>query len=287
MPEFTRRVELAAFLRARRERLHPTDVGLPDSTRRRVQGLRREEVAQLAGVGLTWYTWLEQGRPIKASDQVLGSIARALRLSDDECDHLFALAGVAPPERADHRSCVSPVHLAMLEKLAPFPAAVQNARFDILAYNRPYRFLFDDVDEIPVAERNCARLIFTNAGWQGIHEDLDEVQSRMSARLRSGFGRHFDEPTWQRFVTELSDESADFRRLWSRGEVNRQPDSVKRLRLPRLGPVTVQTVSLWLDETLESRMVWFAPLDDVSAIRLARLDAEHSGEAAITHISAA
>jgi transcriptional regulator with XRE-family HTH domain len=123
-----RRDEFAAFLRTRRERLSPADVGLPAGTRRRVAGLRREEVATLAGVGLTWYTWLEQGRPIAASDQVLGAIARALRMTEDEQDHLFALAGATPPERDEH-ACVSAAHLDLLSKLMPYPAAVQTARF--------------------------------------------------------------------------------------------------------------------------------------------------------------
>jgi transcriptional regulator with XRE-family HTH domain len=171
-----RRDEFAAFLRTRRERLSPADVGLPAGTRRRVAGLRREEVATLAGVGLTWYTWLEQGRPIAASDQVLGAIARALRMTEDERDHLFALAGATPPERDEH-ACVSAAHLDLLSKLMPYPAAVQTARFDIRAYNRSYRFLFADLDAIAPEGRNCAVRIFTDPAWQHAHRPRQRPSS--------------------------------------------------------------------------------------------------------------
>src|SRR5947199_5879920 len=127
-----RRGELAAFLRSRRERITPDQVGLPPGGRRRTPGLRREEVAQLAGVGVTWYTWLEQGRDIHASEQVLDAIANTLRLDPNERSHLFTLAGL--PEAPGLRECRAvpePVHV-MLRQLEPFPACVQNARTDIL-----------------------------------------------------------------------------------------------------------------------------------------------------------
>ncbi|MFJ3957876.1 helix-turn-helix transcriptional regulator [Arthrobacter sp. NPDC090010] len=265
-----RRKEFADFLCSRRARLRPEDVGLVRGPRRRVSGLRREEVAQLAGVGLTWYTWLEQGRPVAASEQVLASIARALRLSDDERDHLFALAGVAIPERAPLR-CVHDAHLELLAKLMPFPAAAQTARFDILAYNRSYRYLFGDLDEIPVAERNCARLLFTDPEWQQAYFDLEHAQGRIAARLRSSYGRHREYPEWQRFIQELQGSSPAFRELWSRGEVANERNSLKRIRHQRLGELRLNMTSLWTDETLGTRIVWFAPADAVTAERLDRL----------------
>src|SRR5690349_24307024 len=129
-----RRRELASFLRSRRERISPEQVGLPAGGRRRTPGLRREEVAQLAGVGVTWYTWLEQGRDINASEQVLQAIARTLRLDPHEHTHLFRLAGAPEPEREKDCLVITPSLALMLEKLEPYPVTIRNARYDLLAY---------------------------------------------------------------------------------------------------------------------------------------------------------
>ncbi|MDQ1128082.1 helix-turn-helix transcriptional regulator [Microbacterium sp. SORGH_AS_0888] len=271
------RDEFAAFLRTRRARLRPADVGLPAGTRRRVAGLRREEVAQLAGVGLTWYTWLEQGRPIAASPQVLGAIARALRMNDDEREHLFVLAGAPAPDR-DRHACVSQPHLALLARLMPSPAAVQTARFDIRAYNRSYRFLFGDLDRHPPEDRNCAVRIFTDPQWQSAHVDLRNAQERIVARLRAAYGHHHDEPGWQRFIAELDARSPVFRELWLRGDVGGEPNSVKQLVHPLFGPLRLETTSLWLEESLFSRLVLFAPADAETARALELLAASHADE---------
>ncbi len=259
-----RREEFAAFLRTRRERLRPADVGLPEGTRRRVAGLRREEVAGLAGVGLTWYTWLEQGRPIAASEQVLGAIVRALRMTDDERDHLFALAGITPPGR-DERTCVQATHLDLLAKLMPYPAAVQTARFDIRAYNRSYRFLFADLDAVAPEGRNCAIRIFTDPRWQDVHADLDNAQERIVARLRAAYGRHHDEPGWQQFIARLESESDTFATLWRRGDVGAEQNTVKRLMHPRWGALRLEMTSLWTGDTGGQRVVWFMPQDAATA----------------------
>ena len=152
-PPQTRR-ELGAFLRTRRERLAPDQVGLPSTGRRRTPGLRREEVAVLAGVGVTWYTWLEQGRSINVSTQVLTAVGRALRLDDAEKRHLERLAGVRadPAGPATLEAPLSAAYQPVLDKLDPYPACLQTSAFDIVAYNRAYRFLFTDMDQIPVAE---------------------------------------------------------------------------------------------------------------------------------------
>src|SRR5256885_414360 len=122
------RGELATFLRTRRARLSPTDVGLPHTARRKTVGLRREEVAQLAGVGVTWYTWLEQGRDIKASEQVLDAIAATLQLDPQERAHLYTLAGAGEPLVEKQCRAISPSIGLMLRQLEPYPASVQNSR---------------------------------------------------------------------------------------------------------------------------------------------------------------
>jgi transcriptional regulator with XRE-family HTH domain len=150
-----RRGELAAFLRARRSRISPTDVGLPPGSRRRTPGLRREEVAQLAGIGVTWYTWLEQGRPIRASVQVLDAVARTLRLDQAEIEHLYRLADVpgAPVEAPVAE--VPPALHEILRSLEPLPAMLLNARFDKLASNQAQQHLFYSGTRCPAGTATC------------------------------------------------------------------------------------------------------------------------------------
>ncbi|OLB73693.1 MAG: hypothetical protein AUI14_25570 [Actinobacteria bacterium 13_2_20CM_2_71_6] len=145
----SRRTELAQFLRSRRARLRPDDVGLPPGLRRRTPGLRREEVAQLAGVGVTWYTWLEQGRPINASVQILDAIARTLRLDQAERAHLYRLAEV--PAVPDPAACeiLPPEIQPILDSMDLTPAVIYNGRYDILAWNAPYGALFPGVTVEP------------------------------------------------------------------------------------------------------------------------------------------
>src|ERR1700689_4930123 len=133
-----RRQELAGFLRSRRERIAPEQVGLPPAARRRTPGLRREEVATLAGVGVTWYTWLEQGRDINASPQVLNAVARTLLLDPHEREHLFRLAEVADASPEAECQSLPPTTQLLLDKLDPYPAMVRNGRYDTLGFNRSY-----------------------------------------------------------------------------------------------------------------------------------------------------
>ena len=161
-PARFRRAELAEFLRSRRERLSPEQVGVIYLGRRRTPGLRREEVAQLAGMSTTWYTWLEQGRDINVSDQVLDSLSRTLRLDHDERSHLFTLAGTRDPATTAECDAVTPQMRDVLAKLDPYPACVQGGKYDLLAYNTALRWLFRDLDAIPTDQRNCVWLTFTD-----------------------------------------------------------------------------------------------------------------------------
>ena len=161
-----RRAELAAFLRSRRERITPEQAGLPPGSRRRTPGLRREEVAQLSGVGVTWYTWLEQGRRINASPQVLGAVARTLLLDQAEREHLFQLADLPDAAAAaggatSGREQVLPEVQEILDTLSPMPASVLNERFDLLAWNAPYEALWPGVTGAAPGERNILWQSFT------------------------------------------------------------------------------------------------------------------------------
>src|SRR4249919_2735830 len=170
-----RRHELAAFLRSRRERITPEDAGLPGGYRRRTAGLRREEVAQLSGVGVTWYTWLEQGRPIRASVQVLEAVARTLQLDPIERRHLFRLAEVPDTTHPDESGPVlRPQVQVILDGLNPMPVSVLTERFDILAWNAAYEVLFPRTAEVPAAERNTLLQAFTRPECCSVIENRAE-----------------------------------------------------------------------------------------------------------------
>lgn len=268
----TRRTELGRFLRERRGRLQPDEVGLPEGSRRRTPGLRREEVAQLAGVGLTWYTWLEQGRDINASEQVLLAIARVLRLNDDERDHVLSLAGMRESGERSATTIV-PALLDTVAQLMPYPACVQNGRFDLLAYNRTYRFLIEDVDGHPPADRNCMVLHFVSPDWEAYYRDHREVAVSMVARLRAQIVDHLDDPSWTRLVARLRDASPLFDELWSRQEVSRTDMEIKEFDNPRVGLMRFRVASLWWEGGRDVRILVMTPADDDSARRVRELDA--------------
>lgn len=188
-----RRHELADFLRSRRERITPEQVGLVRGRRRRTPGLRREEVAQLSAVGVTWYTWLEQAREIQVSPQVLDALARALLLDSTERAHLFALADSTDPAPDTRCPSVTPALRAMLDQLDPIPACVQNSRYDILAYNATYARLLCDLDRLPREDRNCLWLAFTNPEWRASLADMPDVNRMLAAKFRASMAGHLAE----------------------------------------------------------------------------------------------
>jgi transcriptional regulator with XRE-family HTH domain len=269
----TRRQELAAFVRSRRERLRPEQVGLPRSRRRRTPGLRREEVAQLAGVGVTWYTWLEQGRDINPSQQVLDAIARTLRFDAYERTHLFTLAGVPVASPVDDCETLFPTARRLLDSLAPNPAVLMNARWDVLAYNRLYASFFSDLDGIRADDRNCIWLAFTDPEWRRVIVDWEEVAARMVGEFRSGMAEHLDDPSWRALLERLRAASPEFAARWQRHDVRGLESSRKRVRHPELGELLVDYTNLWLDPPRGTRIVAFTPADEHTAARLTELHA--------------
>ncbi|MFC5720135.1 helix-turn-helix transcriptional regulator [Streptomyces gamaensis] len=267
-----RRAELAAFLRSRRERISPEQAGLPRGPRRRTPGLRREEVAHLAAVGVTWYTWLEQARDIRVSAQVLDSIARALMLDRTERSHLFALAGVTDPLPGTECTGVSSGLLRMLEQLEPFPACVQNARYDVLAHNRVYGQLMCDLDALPPEDRNCMWLSFTHPEWRAAIAGQNEVVAAMAAKFRASMAEHIAEPAWKCLLKRLLDASPEFRRLWERHEVDGLDSHRTRVYYQRwVGPLRLDYTSLWTGPHPGARLLTFTPADEESRAGLLRL----------------
>jgi hypothetical protein len=259
-----RRRELAAFLRSRRERLTPGDVGLPDAGRRRTPGLRREEVAQLAGVGVTWYTWLEQARDIHVSEQVLGAIARTLLLDTHERTHLFTLAGLpAPAEHVDAQA-VTPEIRAIIDKLDPFPTFVSNGRYDLLAYNRSYTVLVGDLDALPSEERNSLWLMFAKETTSRCFVDRDEARARMVAGLRAAMAEHVADPVWKCLVKRLHQASPAFAELWARHDVAQPENARKRILHRELGLLQFTHTHSWLAARAGLRLVSYVPADDAT-----------------------
>lgn len=267
----TRRHELATFLRSRRERITPEDVGLPAGGRRRTPGLRREEVAQLAGVGVTWYTWLEQGRDINASAQVIEAVARTLRMDHQERTHLFRLAGIAPLT-SDSDCAMLPDHIQIvLDQLDPFPALVMSPRFDLLAYNRAYNFMIDDLDSVPDDERNLIWLFFTDPAWRGVCDGWDAAGNHLVAQLRASMASHLDDPMWADLVERLLAASPEFAERWDRHDVTAAVMSVKRFRNRLVGELHLNATKLWLGRTGFAQLTTYSPADDETHLRLERL----------------
>ncbi|WP_354640337.1 helix-turn-helix transcriptional regulator [Kitasatospora camelliae] len=257
------RTELAGFLRACRARVRPEDVGLPPGPRRRTPGLRREEVAQLSGVGVTWYTWLEQGRPINASEQVLAAVARALRLDGAERDHLFRLAGLsaAPAGRSDASGPqLDPTTQVILDALVPLPAAVCNGRYDVLAHNGAYGTLFPGaVRPGPGGRRNSMWCAFTVPDCCNPFLNRDEELPRMVGVLRGAYGRHVGEPAWEEYIRELAGASPRFAELWARQEVSPPRTSLKVFRHEAVGEMRFQATRLTIPAAPECHVVVYTP----------------------------
>jgi len=270
-PDELRRRELSAFLRSRRERITPLQAGLPAAGRRRTPGLRREEVAQLAGVGVTWYTWLEQGRDIKVSDQVLEAIARTLMLDRDERKHLYTLAGSG--EQAPGSDCaeLTPAVRTMLDKVMPFPACVQDGKYDLLAWNGAYSRMIADIDALAPEDRNCMWLLFTDPAWRRCLVDWDEGARRMVAQFRAQMADHVGEPAWKAQLRRLRAASPEFVELWERHEVSAVVTKGKKIRNPYVGMLRFDAVSTWLNPRPGVRMLVYTPTDAETVRRMEKL----------------
>jgi transcriptional regulator with XRE-family HTH domain len=267
-----RRSELAAFLRSRRERISPADVGLPPGSRRRTAGLRREELAQLAGVGVTWYTWLEQGRPINASVQVLDSVARTLKLDAAERAHLFRLADV--PGAATVPGCTEcplPGEVKAVLNALPLPASVVSERFDLLAWNPVYASIFPGITAAPPEKRNILLALHTYPHCCTPVEDPEAACDAAVAQLRAAYSRHLGDPAWTHFIRTLEAASPAFARAWAAHDVAHPGSAVKVFRHPGVGRIATVSISFGVSTVPGARMVVYTPSDKESEQAIARL----------------
>ncbi|MET9803947.1 helix-turn-helix transcriptional regulator [Streptomyces sp. NPDC006368] len=256
------RTELSEFLRSRRARLKPADVGLPDYGRtRRVPGLRREELAQLAGVSVAYYTSIEQGNGANVSTEVLDAIARALRLSDAEHAHLTHLAKPKAKKKRvaaarPHR--VRPELRHLLDAMDGVPAYLLGRRLDILAWNRLARALLGDFTALPDEERNMARLVFLAPNSRDLYVDWESKATEVVSVLRMCAGCYPDDPKLSSLVGELSVKSEEFRALWAAHTVQEKGHGVKRLHHPLVGELTLSYETLRLPDDHDLHLVTYA-----------------------------
>jgi transcriptional regulator with XRE-family HTH domain len=266
--------ELARFLRSRRARLRPPDVGLPEAPGRRVPGLRRQEVAQLAGMSIDYYIRLEQARGPRPSKQVLSAIARALMLTTDEREYLFRIAGEAPPPSGGPSSQV-PQGIRNLLDLLETPAYVLDAKYDVLAWNRLAIPFIGDLDGVPQRDRNVIRWLF-----QRPDDDphWDDEQSRCFveaslADLRAALARYPGDPGIGQLVTELLGTSSRFATMWAEHKVEVRRTIRKSVRHPELGDLDLECQILHQQDSDQRLVVYTAEPGSATAAAFGRLRA--------------
>jgi PAS domain-containing protein len=276
-----RREELADFLRTKRSSLQPDDVGLPDGSRRRTPGLRREEVALLAGVGTTWYTWLEQGRDVRASLDVLEALARALRLTAAERSHLILLGRGehAKPCKAPAEE-VSPTVRRLVENMGPGPTYLLGRRWDYLAWNRAFEVVFGWEPGAEHLSRNHVWLWFMDPCWRMLYSDGWAAGARLVvAKFRADSAKNIGDPAFEELISALSSASPEFRKLWKRHEVAGSGDGRKELTHPKVRELVFDHAVFQYGETGEQRLVVYSPSSEQDThTKLARLLEDHDAD---------
>ncbi|WP_134765847.1 helix-turn-helix transcriptional regulator [Nocardioides sp. 1609] len=274
----TTTTDLGSTIRAWRDRLAPSAAGLPARHGRRTSGLRREELAELAGVSVDYVVRLEQGRATTPSAQVVAALARALQLSTDERDHLFRLASLAPPTSGRVSEHVSPSVHRVLSRLGDAAVAVFAADWQLIWWNRSWAALLGDPAAVPVPVRNFARCVFPVAAdgpaiaqWPVVVQDQAHTEAAVASDLRRATGRFPDDPRLAALVRSLLAGSARFAELWAAGTVSAHREDRKVVHHPAVGPVAVDCDTLTDGEAdLKIVVMTAAPgTDDESRFRLA------------------
>ena len=265
--ELRHRRELANFLRVRRERLSPAKLGLPARQRRRVEGLRREEVAELAGISASWYAWLEQGREIRVSAETLGRLAQALQLHAEEREQLFVLAQLALP-RPVHSDKPAPAGIReLLEKIDPWPAIAICPRWDVLEWNRGAVRLFGDFARVPPRKRNMLWLLFTDPSFRARFAEGDRMVRCVTSHFRAAFSERLSDRGWTDLVAALERQSEEFRSIWREYGVLRPPDWRKVMVHPELGRLEFDPISLEHPPDHQIRVLFYRPADAATAAK--------------------
>lgn len=268
MNKQTRLQALSAFLKAQRAKLMPGEVGLPEIGRRRTPGLRREEVAQLAGVSSTWYTWLEQGRDIQASFTVLECVAEALRLTADERKYFYSLAegsggsASAVDYGREAAPAMTPSLSRIVDELRQCPTIVSDRRCQIVGWNEAAARVFTDFGRIAPEDRNMIRLVFTRKEFRRLAVNWESFASGFLAIFRAYYGQYVEDEWYERFLAEMKDAHPDFERLWNDSRVSSAPEVALEFRHAKAGKMLFHLTSLQAHGGADLRLSVYTPAAD-------------------------
>lgn len=264
-----RYTELGDFLKTRRNKIKPEQLGLPAGTRRRTPGLRREEVAQLSGIGLTWYTWLEQGRAINVSDDVLDSLSRVYLLSDEERNHLYILANKPITKVKGEFQSVSNALTRILEKfdVSFCPAYIMDYHWNLIAWNKCAVATFGDFNLLPAYQRNVIYMMFCNQEYMELFDNWEFHAKGIIARFHATMAQHIDDQWFIGFIQDIKNKCDKFSDWWSLYDVKGMSDVIKELTHPIMGKLTFEFVSLDVSDNLNIKLLIYTP-DDESSKRI-------------------
>jgi len=261
--EAAKRREFGAFLRSRRTRLSPSDVGLNPGVRRRTPGLRREEIAELAGVGATWYTWLEQGRDVRPSMKVLCALSDVLQLDRAERQYLFQLTGrrAADVDGAAKSEVAQPLR-RMLHAMTDQPAYVLGRRWDVLCWNRASELVFGDYSKLVGDERNTLSMLFGNPDHRRLLLEWHDLLPLAVRMFRAENAEHAGDPENDRLIHKLMGRSPEFRYFWQKHDVSRYTPINKRIHHPAAGRMVFEYNSFTADDQSGAKLVVYTPLGE-------------------------
>lgn len=266
------RTQLSEFLKNCRGRLSPAEVGLPETLRRRTPGLRREDVAALAGVSLTWYTWLEQGREVRASERVLENISTTLRLTNDERDYLFSLVQSRPAPLASSSAAEAPESIVRMINNLNVPALIMTMRWDVIAWNPMTRVTFRDYGALTPNGRNLLRILLTDPIYQADAAQYDAMARRVLSKLRVDYSQAADDPVFDALIEEMISTCPIFAQLWGSTEISARSEGKHVFEHPHAGPIAFEHTSYGLEGMPKLKLLIYVPQNEESAAKLCRLN---------------
>lgn len=265
------REELTRFLKSARARIRPSQVGLPAGERRRTGGLRREEVASLSGMSVTWYTWFEQGRDVQLSAVMLERLSSVLQLNPQEREFLFALAQHRPaPLRPENDKAMSPSVQQLLDSIG-IPALVMASDWTVIGWNDLTRRIFRDYSALSPAERNLLKILLLSPQYQHDDEEFRAMAQRLIARFKWDYSRAADDAPFNAIIGELERSSKTFLELWRSSEIVAHFEGIHQAEVDGIGTIVFHHTSYAVEQSPSQRLVLFAPIDAESAARLSQL----------------